>query len=64
MPDGRTRGELAAEYLDGLSRDGRYRECDFQWLLHDPEFQDTLEHHRAALATAGIRSVREVVDHR
>ena len=64
MPDGRTRGELAAEYLDGLSRDGRCRDCELQWLHDDPEFQDTLEHHGARLAAAGIRSVPEVVDHR
>lgn len=64
MADGRTRGELAAEYLAGLGRDGRCRGCELQWLHDDPEFQDTLEHHGARLAAAGIRSVREVVDHR
>ena len=52
MPDGRTRGELAAEYLDGLGRDGRCRECDFQWLHGDPEFHDTLARYRTQLAAA------------
>ena len=53
MPEGRTRGELAAEYLDGLSRDGRCRDCDFEWLRDDPEFQGKLKHHRTLLAAAG-----------
>ena len=56
MPDGRTRGELAAEYVDGLARDGHCRECDFLWLHDDPELRDTLERHRAVLAAAATRS--------
>ena len=53
IPEGRTRGELAAEYLDGLSRNGRCRAGDFAWLHDDQEFRDTLEHHRTLLAAAG-----------
>ena len=52
LPEGCTRGELAATYLDELSRDGRCRECDFRWLRADPEFDDTLARHRARLPAA------------
>ena len=64
MPEGGTRGELAGVYLDELSRDGRCRECDFQWLRDDPAFQDTLQNHRARLDAAGDRSGPEAVSHR
>ena len=49
LPEGCTRGELAASYLNELSRDGRSRECDFRWLRTDPEFDGTLERYRAQL---------------
>ena len=52
MPDGCTRGELAAEYLDQLSRDGQCRECDFRWLHGDLEFDDTLDRYRIMLHEA------------
>lgn len=50
LPEGRTRGELGAAYLDDLSRNGRSREFDFQWLRDDPGFQDTLQRHRGQFA--------------
>ena len=50
LPEGRTRGELGAAYLDDLSRNGRCREFDFQWLRDDPAFQDTLQRHRGQFA--------------
>ena len=53
LPDGWTRGELGGAYLDDLSRNGRCRECDFQWLRDDPVFRDTLERYRAQLHAGG-----------
>lgn len=52
LPEGCTRGELAAAYLDELSRDGRSRECDLRWLHADPEFDGTLERYMAKLHVA------------
>ena len=49
LPEGRTRGELGAAYLDDLSRNG-CPEFDFQWLRDDPVFQDTLQRHRGQFA--------------
>ena len=52
LPEGCTRGELAAVYLDDLSRDGRCREYDFRWLRSDPAFEDTLQRSRVQLETS------------
>ncbi len=52
LPDGCTRGVLAAAYLDDLRREGKSRDCDFRWLRDDPAFQDTLERHRVQLEAA------------
>ena len=49
LPEGWTRGELGAAYLENLSRYGQCREFDFQWLRDDPVFQGTLERYRAQL---------------
>ena len=49
LPEGRTRGELGAAYLDDLSRNGS-PEFDFPWLRDDPVFQDTLQRHRGQFA--------------
>ena len=49
LPEGCTRGELGAAYLDDLSRNGRCREFDFQWLRDDHAFRDTLERYRVQL---------------
>ena len=54
LPEGWTRGELGAAYLDDLSRNGRCREFDFQWLRDDPAFQDTLQRHRGQFAAPAI----------
>ncbi len=52
LPEGWTRGELGAAYIDNLSRYGQCREFDFQWLRDDPEFHGTLERYRARLQAA------------
>ena len=52
LPEGRTRGELGAAYLDDLSRNGSCPEFDFQWLRDDPVFQDTLQRHRGQFAAS------------
>ena len=50
LPEGQTRGELGAAYLDDLSRNGSCPVFDFQWLRDDPVFQDTLQRHRGQFA--------------
>ena len=52
LPEGGTRGELAAAYLHELGRDGRSRDYDLQWLRNDPAFEDTLERCRVQLETS------------
>ena len=53
LPEGWTRGGLGVAYLDDLSRHGRCREFDFQWLRDDPVFRDTLDRYRGQLQ-AGV----------
>ena len=53
LPEGCTRGELAAVYLDDLSRDGRCRDYDLRWLRNDPAFEDTLQRFRVQLRDIG-----------
>ena len=52
LPEGSTRGELGAAYLDDLSRNGSCPEFDFEWLRDDPGFKDTLQRHRGQFAAA------------
>ena len=54
LPEGVTRGELAAAYLDELSRDGHSRECDFRWLRDDPDFENALVRYRGQLGNCGV----------
>ena len=59
LPEGWTRGELGAAYIDNLRRYGRCQEFDFRWLRDDPVFQRTLERYRARFAPGGHDQARD-----